>query len=79
MINLLKAVTKAVKEDIADWRTRNNRVKEAPFPADYPCYYCAFIEDRRLGGTYEESKQVCKLCIHNDKHILLEMMDEQYE
>lgn len=57
MLELLNFIGKRVASDIDEWRGRNSRVVVAPFPADYPCYYCSLVEE--LGN------QACRVCIHN--------------
>ena len=53
-----------VRNDIENWRSRNERVgKNPPWPADSPCYYCGLLEDRDLREKLSQSP--CCYCIHN--------------
>lgn len=59
LLELLSQVGEHVSDNIASWRGRNSRVTVAPFPADYPCYYCSLVDTDNFG------KAVCRVCIHN--------------
>ena len=59
MLELLNFIGKRVTSDIDEWRGRNSGVTVAPFPADYPCYYCSLVDTDNFG------KAVCRVCIHN--------------
>ena len=65
----LQGLTKIIdrnKLDIAEWKTRNDRVDKAPYPADSVCYYCP--------AQHSEDYEMCVYCIHNADNKLLEII-----